>query len=186
MKRLATIDPNTATGRTKELLDRVHSTLGVTPNMMRTMAQSPAVLAGYLGLAHALASGRLSPRLREQLALTVAEANACVYCLSAHTAIGRQLGLSADELAAGRSAASPEPKVDAALKFARDLVERRGEVTDGDVRRLRAAGYADGEIAEIIANVALNVFTNYFNKAAGVEVDFPVVSPVAEAAEQVR
>jgi uncharacterized peroxidase-related enzyme len=175
MARINPVDSGTATGKTKELLDQIHKKLGFVPNMMRTMAVSPAALEGYLGLSGALAGGALSPKLREQLALVVGEANGCQYCVSAHTAIGKRLGLAEAELTASRDGASSDPKVEAALTLARTLVERRGDVTDADLARVREGGWSDPEVAEIVAHVALNVFTNYFNLTASTEIDFPKI-----------
>lgn len=186
MVRLTAVDLKQASGKAKDLLDKIHATLGRTPNMMRTMAHSPAVLEGYLGFSQALKGGTLGVGLREQIALAVGEANRCEYCVSAHTAIGKMVGLGDAELLASRQAVSTDPKTDAALKFARTLTERRGEVTDADFGMVREAGHTDGEIAEIIAHVALNIFTNYFNKAAGVEVDFPKVTQGAGTLAAIR
>ena len=179
MPRLNAIDPTQATGKAKELLGAVKTNLGLVPNMMRTMANAPAVLEGYLGLSGALAGGSLGRGLREQIALAVAEANACDYCLAAHTALGQLAKLSEDEIAASRRHRSANPRTAAALGFAVSLVEKHGEVSDEAFARVRQAGFSDGEIAEIIANVALNVLTNYFNKAAEVVVDFPRVERAA-------
>jgi AhpD family alkylhydroperoxidase len=88
----------------------VQKKLGMTPNMMRTMAQSPAVLEGYLNLSSALGGGSLPAKLREQIALVVGEANGCEYCLSAHSAIGRMLGLSEEEILDSRRGESSEGK----------------------------------------------------------------------------
>jgi uncharacterized peroxidase-related enzyme len=176
MPRLNAIDPNEATGKAKELLDGVKTKLGMVPNLMRTFANSPAVLEAYLGFSGALGGGLLNAKLREQIALTVADANSCEYCLSAHTAIGKMVGLDAEQLVSSRRAASSDPKVEAALKFAHQIVVKRGEVLDSEVAAVRAAGYNDGEIAEIVANVALNIFTNYFNHVAQTVVDFPKVA----------
>jgi len=181
MSRLSTIHPEDAVGKQRELLDTVQVQLGRVPNMFRTMAQSPAVLEGYLALNRALAGGMLGARMRQQLAIATAQANECTYCLSAHTAIGKQVGLTPDEAAAARDASATNPRTDAALKFARLVLERRGDVADEDVAAIRRAGFTEGEVAEIIAHVALNIFTNYFNKAADVEVDFPKVSLATEA-----
>ncbi len=175
MQRLKAVNPETASGKAKELLDAVQDKLGMTPNLIRTMAGSPAVLEAYLGLTGGLAGGVLSAKLRERIALTVSEANGCHYCLAAHSAVGKMVGLSEEDIADSRQGVSPDSKVDAALRFARLLVERRGWADDGDVSRLRAAGYEDGEIAEIIANVALSMFTNYFNHVAETTLDFPEV-----------
>ncbi|HSB73698.1 MAG TPA: carboxymuconolactone decarboxylase family protein [Candidatus Methylomirabilis sp.] len=186
MARLSAVDPGAVKGKTKDQLARIHSALGMTPNMMRTMAQSPALLDGYLGFSQALGGGALPATLRQQIALAVGEANRCVYCLSAHTAIGRQVGLGAGEMEAARRASSSDSRTDAALKFARLLVEKRGDVSDDDVDRLKAAGFSQGEIAEVIGHVALNIFTNYFNKAADVDVDFPRVELEQGAAAAIR
>lgn len=173
MTRLRPVDPETATGRTRELLTVVRAELGMVPNMIRTMAHSPAVLEGYLGLRGALATGLLPATQREQIALTVAEANGCAYCLAVHGALGRMAGLSEEAIRDSRRGVSPDRKVEAALQFARRLVDQHGRVGDQDVARLRRAGYGDGEIAEIVGHVALSVFTNSFNQVAGTEVDFP-------------
>jgi uncharacterized peroxidase-related enzyme len=173
MQRLNAVDPQTASGKTKELLDTVQKTFGVTPNMMRTMANSPAVLEAYLNFSGALGKGKLSARLREQVALIVAEANICEYCLSAHTAIGKMVGLSEDDISASRQAKANDPKAEAALNLALHIVVSRGELNDADVNAARQAGLDDGEIAELIANVALNIFTNYFNHIAQTVIDFP-------------
>lgn len=176
MSRIPPVDRNTTTDSVRKNFDAVQKQLGVVPNMMRTMAQSPSVLEGYLGFGAALRRGLLSVGLQEQIALAVAETNSCDYCLSAHTALGRGAGLSNDELAASREARATDPKAAAALQFAQAVVERRGDVRDQDLALVRAAGYSDGEIAEIIAHVALNVFTNYFNRAAQTDIDFPLVT----------
>lgn len=175
MTRLTAINPTQATGKAKTLLDAVQTKLGITPNLMRTMANSPAVLQGYLNFSGALAEGSLNAQLRELIALAVAESNHCEYCLSAHTAIGQMVGLNESSITNGRIAFSDDPKVDAALKFVRTIVVSQGEVTDADVDQVRRAGYSDGDVAEMIANVALNIFTNYFNHIAQTEVDFPKV-----------
>src|SRR5262245_54498584 len=178
MSRLKAIDPNHATGKAKELLDQVHAKLGLSPNLMRTMANAPAVLKGYLDFSAALAGGVLSAKLREQIALLVAEANTCHYCLSAHTALAKRIGLKSDEILDSRWGTSADPKVAAVLNFVKLVLARKGEVTDDEVRALKAAGFDDGTIAAAEANVALHIFTNYFNHIAGIEVDFPAVPAV--------
>jgi uncharacterized peroxidase-related enzyme len=176
MSRLTAIQPEKATGKVKDLLDGVQAKLKMTPNMMRVMANSAAVLQGYLQFNAALSGGVLDPKLREEIALEVGEQNACQYCVSAHTAIGKMTGLSDSEIEAARDAHSSQPKHAAALAFARQVVASKGRPSDADFTAVRAAGVSDAEIAEIIAHVALNIFTNYFNNTAEVEVDFPKIS----------
>ena len=176
MTRLTAINPDEAAGKAKQLLDGVQQKLGLTPNLMRTFANSPAVLEAYLNFSGALGEGLLDAKLREQIALAVAEANSCEYCLSAHTAIGKMVGLNESDLTKARQAKASDVKTEAALQFAREIVVKRGEVSDADWQAVKDAGYGEGEIAEIIANVALNIFTNYFNHIARTEVDFPRIA----------
>jgi uncharacterized peroxidase-related enzyme len=176
MSRIAAVDRNTADEGLRKTFDAIEKNLGVVPNLMRTMAQSPRVLEGVLGLSAALGRGLLSRRLQEQIAIAVADANACDYCLSAHTHLGRGLGLSDDQLARSRDGRASDAKTNAALQFALAVIELRGGVSDNALALVRSAGFSDGEITEIIAHVALNVFTNYFNRAAETELDFPVVA----------
>ena len=176
MSRLQALDPSTATGKAKELLDAVKGKLGMVPNMTRTMAASPVVLESYLNFSGALAGGLLDAKTREKLALLTAQENSCDYCLSAHTAIGKMVGLNHEEIVASRHGRANDPKTTAALTFAKQVLDAKGQISETELAEVRGAGFSDGEIAEIIAHVALNVFTNYFNIAAGVDIDFPKVS----------
>jgi len=173
MPRLLPIEPTTATGKAKELLDTVQKKLGQTPNMMRTMATAPAVLDAYLSFSGALGKGTLGAKLGEQIALTVGQKNRCGYCVAAHHTIGQMVGLTEGQITASRAGQSDDPRTSASLKFARTVVDKQGHVSDTDVLAARAAGLNDGQIAEVVAHVALNIFTNYFNHVADPEVDFP-------------
>jgi uncharacterized peroxidase-related enzyme len=171
--RITAIPLETATGRAKDLLDAVKHQLGLVPNMTRAMAYSPAALDGYLQLSGALAKGALPAKVREQIALAVAEANGCDYCLAAHSAVGKAVGLTGEQLRDARRADPVDPRTAAVVRFARRLVDTRGRVTDAELAAVRAAGWDDGTIAEVVANVALNIFTNYFNEVAEADLDFP-------------
>lgn len=175
MSRIEPINYEQSTGKAKELLDAVKSKLGITPNMMKTMAQSPAVLEAYLNFSGALSGGTLSGKLREQIALITAEVNGCGYCAAAHTTIGKMVGLDEAAISAAREGNSINAKDDAALKFARTLIVNRGQTGETDLADVKAAGFTDGEVGEIVANVSLNIFTNYFNETAQTEVDFPAI-----------
>jgi uncharacterized peroxidase-related enzyme len=177
MPRLKAVETTQADPKAKALLEGVQKKLGMTPNLMRTMANSPAVLDAYLGFSNSLGRSSLSPKLREQIALSVGEVNRCQYCLAAHSALGKMAGLGDEEIADSRRGTSTDRKAEAILQFARKIVAERGWVSDDDVRSIRAAGVNDTEISEIVATVALNIFTNYFNHVAGTEVDFPEVEP---------
>jgi uncharacterized peroxidase-related enzyme len=175
MSRIQPINYEQANGKAKQLLDAVKAKLGLTPNMMKTIAQSPAVLEGYLNFSDALGSGTLNAGLREQIALISAEANGCSYCASAHTVIGKMVDLNEEAILDARQARATEAKTDATLKFARQIIVNRDAISDEELQTVRDAGISDGELAEIIANVALNIFTNYFNEIAKTEIDFPKI-----------
>jgi uncharacterized peroxidase-related enzyme len=175
MPRLATVDPATAEAPARALLGKVERALGTTPNMMRAMASSPAVLDAYLQFSGALSKGHLPARVQEQIALVAAVENDCGYCLAAHTVLGGRAGLSEQDLVAGRSAQASDPKAEAALTFAKAVIASKGFVADEDLAAVRRAGYSDGEIGEIVAAVALNTFTNYFNSVGQTTLDFPAV-----------
>jgi len=176
MTRLKALSPDDASGKTKELFNAIQGKLGMVPNMMRTMGNSSAVLEGYLNLSGALNHGTLGTKTGELIALAVAESNTCDYCLSAHSFIGEKLvGIDTHSLSSAREGKNSNAKTEAALKFAQQLVRKRGSVSDTDVNAVKAAGYTDGEVGEIVAHVALNIFTNYLNKTANTEIDFPVV-----------
>ncbi|ELR71278.1 hypothetical protein C900_02893 [Fulvivirga imtechensis AK7] len=183
MQRIAALNPDTTSGKSKELFNAVEAKLGIVPNMMRTMGNSPAVLNGYLSFSGALGSSAIGAKLGELIALTVANTNGCEYCNAAHSYIGEKLiKLDSESIAAAREGKASDPKTEAALKFSRTLIEKKGKVSYDDILVVKDAGFSDAEVTEIIAHTALNIFTNYFNNATGVVVDFPQVALV-EAAE---
>lgn len=132
MARVTVIDTKTATGEAKQLLDAVQSSLGVVPNFIRVLANSPAALNAFLGMHGIAGAGALDPKTRERIALAVAEQNACQYCVSAHTAIGRKAGLDNDEMLANRMGRSSDAKAEAALTFVGALVEHTGQVSKAE------------------------------------------------------
>ena len=176
MSRIPTPTVEQAPEMSKPLLAAVQKQLGTVPNLFKIVANSPAALEAYLGFSGALGKGALAASTRERIALAVAEVNGCGYCLSAHSYLARKLaGLDDAEIMANRNGGSNEAKADVAVRFAAKLTHERGQVSDADIAALKQAGYSDAEIVEIIAHVALNVFTNYLNESLKTEIDFPVV-----------
>lgn len=177
MTRLHTpssIDASPAPSR--PLLEVAQKQIGMVPNLYRVIANSPATLEGTFGFNGALTKGSLDASLHERIALAVAELNSCDYCLSAHTFVAKNVSrLDDEEIARNREGGSKDAKADAAVRFAARVVHTRGEVSDADVEAVKAAGYDDAQIIEIIAHVALNTMTNYICKVGKVEIDTPVV-----------
>jgi uncharacterized peroxidase-related enzyme len=180
INRIRQLDPAHASGKTKQLFESVEHRLGRVPNLFRVLGNAPAAMEGYLNFGAALAAGTLDAKIREQISLAVAATNLCAYCLSAHKFTAHKLGLSESDVEDAIRAGAAAEKPDAILKFARSIVVQRGEVSDADLERARAAGLTDGEIVETVANVVLNIFTNYINHVARTVVDFPLVKPSAE------
>jgi len=175
MSRIPLVSQAEATGEAQALLSQIHGAFGATPNMFRAVANSPAALRSMWGSFGALGGGVIPAQLGEQIAVAVADRNACNYCLAAHTALGRKAGVSAADMAAAQAGESSDPRTAAALRFALKVVEDRGQIGEADVRALRDVGFDDQHIVEILAHVALNLFTNYVNVAFEVPVDFPSV-----------
>jgi uncharacterized peroxidase-related enzyme len=176
MARIKIVDPAQATGKSKELLTALQNNIKSVPNLAKALANSPAALKAWMEFDGALDKGSLNAKLRQEIALAVGQKNGCEYCVSAHTAIGKFAGLTDQQILNSRQGQGTSPKDTAALTFARELLEKRGQVPASSIQALRDQGFTDGEIAEIVAHVALNIFTNYFNIALDVDVDFPRVA----------
>lgn len=175
MSRIDLTTADTAPESSRPLLGQIHAAFGATPNMFRAVANSPAALTSMWSAFGALGNGTLGAKLGEQIAVAVADINDCEYCLAAHTALGRKAGASADEMSAAQAGQSQDPKTAAVLSFVTTVVRQRAKIAADDVDALRAAGISEGEVMEIMAHIALNLFTNYVNVALDVPVDFPQV-----------
>lgn len=176
MSRINIVKSETANADQKALLEAIKGQMGMVPNFLAIMAHSPDALKAFLGLHEIAGSGALDAQTRERIALAVAEGNACEYCVSAHTAIGRKAGLTGDEIDANRAGTSQDARAAAAVAFARALNSNLGDVTQGEFDTVRSAGYSDAEIVEIITHVGMNILTNLIGKASQVDIDFPKVA----------
>ena len=172
MSRLPLIDESADTAAGK-LLAETRTQLGRVPNLYRALANSPAALNGYLQFRSALQGGRLSQKLREQIALVTAEVNRCEYCVSAHAFRGSKLGIPEAELRLNRKGGSNDARTAATLTLAAQMTRNRGQVSDHAVEAAKAAGLDSEDLAELIAHVALNFYSNILNHLAEPELDFP-------------
>jgi len=175
MSRINVIEHNTANHEQRELLEAIEQQLGMVPNFLKVFANSPSALRAFLGLHSIAGAGSLDAQTRERIALAVAQENECQYCVSAHTALGRKAGLNGAEIEANRAGTSQDAKAAIAVKFARALVEHKGEVTTAELLDVRNAGYSESDIVEIITHVGMNILTNLLGKASRVDIDFPKV-----------
>lgn len=181
MSRLTQISSEEATPQQAELFDAVNAKLGRVPNLLRALANSPAALRGYLDFSGAISGGNgLNAKQREIVALAIGEANGCEYCLAAHSAIGKMVGLNAAEIESARRNDGVDDANRAVARFANSVMESRGRVTQTELEAFRDAGFGDDAVTEIVAHVALNVYTNFFNNLVETEVDFPAAAPLVD------
>jgi uncharacterized peroxidase-related enzyme len=176
MERIPVLPPERASGKSKELYEVINKKLGMIPNMMRVMGNSPAVLNGYLSFSNALGQSSIGARMCELIALTVSWKNNCLYCTTAHTFIAANIyGIDPDTIQKARQGKSDNKRVQAVLAFVLQLIENGGNVSDDYIDKLKKEGFDMGAITEIIAQTALITLTNFVNNASKVEVDFPFI-----------
>lgn len=176
MSGLPLIQPENATGEAAALLEAAQHALGLTPNLTKAMAHSPAALRGFLDLRRALGTGTLPAAAQESIALLVAQENGCDYGLSWHTYTGTKVaGLSHHQAHRARRAKAQDPLTGAALLLTRALIRHRGTLSDTELAATRGSGLSGGQITEIVAHLALNTLTTYVGKTARVSVDWPLV-----------
>lgn len=176
MPHIKLVNPETTSGDHQITFNQINSAFGVVPNMFKVIGNSPAALESMWTSFGALSKGRLGAKLGEQIAVLVADLNRCEYCLAAHTVLGQNAGASAQEMSDAQMGKANDDKTQAALEFSAKLVSNRSKVSASDVDRVRKAGFSDEDIAEILAHVALNIFTNYTNVAFDVPLDFPKIN----------
>jgi uncharacterized peroxidase-related enzyme len=178
MSTLPQIELADATGEAAALLTQMKKSIGSVPNMAKVMANSPALLKGYMALSSALTGGVLPAAVRERLALAAAEYNRCTYCLSAHTFLAANVAkLDKDEIERARHAESTDAHAAVLLALSDAIARGRGTVDETAIKTARAAGVTEAEISEVVGHLALNTLTNYFNILADPDNDFPVVTP---------
>lgn len=175
MARINIVTPESANAEQKALYAAIQAQLGMVPNFLKVFANSPTALRAFLGLHGVTQGGSLDPQTHERIALALAQKNSCEYCLSAHTAIGRKAGLNDAEIEANRAGTSQDAKAAVAVRFARSLVANMGEITTAELLEMRAAGYSEADIVEVITHVGMNILTNLLGKAGRVDIDFPKV-----------
>ena len=178
----APLAPDTTSGMARELLDATQRQLGRVPNLYAAMAHSPIALRGYLDFRGALQQGVLDLKMRERVALLVAQLNDCDYCVAAHTFRGGKIGMAASDLLATRRADSADARTAAALRLVKALVLRDEANTGTALTEALQAGWNEAEVGELVAHIALNVFSNYFKQIAEPPLDFPAAPALDGAA----
>jgi len=179
MSRLNPVTYEEAKPEVKEVFDALKKKMKMVPNIYAAVANSPTALKALLQFGENLRQGAFSPKEVEAIALAVSEENGCGYCLSAHTAAGKMVGLSEEETRDLRQAKSGDQKLQALTVLAQEIARTRGHPSESAINNFFSAGYSKGELVDLIGFVALNVFTNYFNHIAQTKIDFPKAQSLA-------
>lgn len=184
MSRLNVPSPEDVPAGTQQILDNVGAQLGFTPNMFKTIASNPTVLDVVTTLQGTL-SRVLDGRTRHSIALAVSQANGCSYCLAMHTHVATEFGgMSSDDIELGRVGSSVDPRRAAAARFAQQVVESRGRVSDAELAGVRSAGYTDPEILAIVTVAVQFLLTNFINNVNQTDLDIPAVDSVVTPVPQ--
>jgi len=181
MPRIQPVTDEQASPEAAEIFGAIKKKIGKVPNLYRTLGHSPSTLGGLLQLGDVLDGGSLSAPVKEQIALRVAHRNACDYCASAHTAIGKMVGLNEEQTIAARQGKADDAQAQAILNLVDAILEREGFVPDDQLQAARDAGLTDGQVFEVVGQVIKNFFTNFVNHIAETEVDFPAIPQLQEA-----
>ncbi|MDR8390024.1 carboxymuconolactone decarboxylase family protein [Aliifodinibius sp. S!AR15-10] len=159
--------------RSKSLLKSAKKSNGFLPNILGVMAESPAVLEGYLKLSKIVSRSDFSPQEKELAILAVSEENKCEYCTAVHsTALKKQL--NADEgivNAVFKGEELANPKLNILVNYVRKAVRSRGHVQEEDIQEFLKAGYSKQNVLEINLIIALMTISNYTNHLADTPLD---------------
>ncbi len=179
MSRLSVVEKTCECSEVQKGFAKAQTAFGMVPNFVKVLASSPVAVNAFVDYWSAMYQGQLDASIRVRIALALSQANACQYCVSAHSAIAQGAGMTEKEIELARAGAALAAKEDTAVKFARAILEHRGDVTDNELKAMHEAGFGDGEIVEIILLVGMFSAANFIGKVSQVDIDFPAVKELA-------
>ncbi len=156
----------------QEAFDHLQKALGMVPNLYAAIAYSENGLPKYLAYQGAKTS--LTNKEKEAVNLVVSQVNGCRYSQSAHTVLGRMNGLSDEEIILIRKGGSSDPKRQALVALAKEITEKKGQVSPATLDRFFEAGYTKGTMVDVILQVSDKTAMNYLHNLTQVEIDFPL------------
>jgi uncharacterized peroxidase-related enzyme len=162
----------TAPEASKPLLEQAQKNLGMIPNLERVMAESPALLEGYVHLWELFDTTSLSPTERQVVYQTANFENQCEYCVPWHTRLSQLAGMAPNDIEALRQGAElADPKLEALRRFTKSLILNRGKVAEAELKAFFAVGYSAQQALEVILGIAVKTMSNYTNSIAGTPLD---------------
>jgi uncharacterized peroxidase-related enzyme len=178
MKTFAVPTREEVTPANQEIFDNLKKSLGFTPNLYATMAYSSNGLGRFLAYSNAKTS--LNNKEKEVVNLIVSQINGCIYCLSAHTAIGKMNGFTDEQILDFRRGKSDNPKLNVLVRLAADITRNKGRVSDENLNAFYAQGYTNENLIDVILLVSDKTAMNYIHNLTQVPVDFPVAPALEE------
>ncbi|MBY0369332.1 carboxymuconolactone decarboxylase family protein [bacterium] len=178
MSKLQNVTPEQAQGELANVYADIKKQMGGVIQLFQALGNSTAALNGYLSIGGLLKGGHLSAVELETISLVTAQANSCEYCLSAHTVLGKKVGMKPEEILDARKGTTSDPKAKALISFVREVISEKGRTSDKSFSELQAAGYTDAQVPEIFLAIVQNIYTNYFNNFNGTKLDFPKVDSI--------
>ncbi len=154
--------PESAPALAADGLRQLHAAVGLVPNLAATMAESPALLNGFLALRDLYAQTGFSGGEVQVLSLTAAFENDCAWCMSFHTAMALKEGVDRAAVDALRRGEAPgDPRLAALSRFARAMIRTRGSVDAGTHQAFLAAGYSPRQALDVVMGLAFSLMANY-------------------------
>lgn len=176
--RLNSIEPEAAEGKVAAIYGQVKSRMGMVPNLFKGLANSPQALEAYLELDRLIGDGSLTPVEQQLVRMVASVHNGCTYCVAAHTLGLKGAGMSDEDILEVRRGQSEDPKLQALITFTQETLATKGFVSDDDLAAIRAAGYKDANIADLMVVIAQKALSNYFNHIHDTVLDLPPAPPL--------
>ncbi len=175
MARVKLIDPDQAEGRTKEVFERVKSYYHMVPGLQKGLAYLPEVTDALWTLSlMTAAEGSIGEELKRVFFAVTAHEVECEYCTAAHmiALLGKDWSQQeCVDVIMGKPSPRLSDKENAAVNFAREVARRPSGVTDEMTDAMRAAGWSDAQIVEVVAAVALMRYTSTVASALDVPLE---------------
>ena len=167
---------NEVSGTNQAIFDQLNKALGFVPNLYATIGYSDHGLERYLNFQNAKTS--FSNKEKEAINLIVSEVNGCIYCLSAHSVIGKMNGFSDEQLLDIRTEKSDNPKLQALVVLAADITKNKGNVKEENLQNFFDQGYTKQHLVDLILQVSDKIAMNYLHNLTKIPVDFPLAESI--------
>ncbi|MCR4341216.1 MAG: carboxymuconolactone decarboxylase family protein [Gemmatimonadaceae bacterium] len=162
----------TAPAESRPLLEQVQASLGFTPNLMATLAESPQALEAYLALNRLVSESSLTPQEQQVAILAASVENRCEYCVAAHTVVAGMQRVPAYVVEALRNqTAIADNRFAALARFTRAVVRARGWISDEELDVFLRAGFTNRQVVDVLLAIAQKTLSNYLNHIAGTPLD---------------